>query len=76
MAADSWSILSNAHALGDVRIGALSSSDGSEKWDYSKHAGYYDGDDVLYNGDDDSESPRGYAACSLDNYGYCGRCPH
>ncbi len=83
LAADSGGILSIPHALGDVRLGALSSSDGSERWDYGRPDDFNDDDDDdddddhgLYGRDDDSESPRDYAACSLDDCGYCGHCSY
>jgi len=31
---------------------------------------------VFYGGDDNSESPRDYAACTLDDCGYCRHCPY
>ena len=58
---------------GDIRLGTLSSSDGSERWDYGRHDYSFDNDnDRFYGDDDDSKSPRDYTACTLDDCGYCG----
>ena len=76
LAADSQGI-SMPPVEGDVRFGALSSSDGSERWDYGRHDDFFDDDDDrFYGGDDDSESPRDYTACTLDDCGYCGHCQY
>ena len=75
MAADSWSILSIPRALDDVQLGALRNSDGSERWGDCERDDFYDDEDDDVDGDDNSESQRDYAACSLDDCGYCGHCP-
>jgi len=67
--ADPQGLISNSCALGDVQLGTLSSPDGSERWEDSE-------DDGFYRGDDSPESPKDYAACSLDDCGYCGHCPY
>ncbi len=76
LAADSPGI-SISPVQGDVRLGALSSSDGSERWIYGRHDDSFDDDDDrFYGDDDDSESPRDYTACTLDDCGYCGHCQY
>ena len=76
LAADSRGI-SIPPVQGDVRLGALSSSDGSERWDYGRHDDSFDDDDDRFCGDDDdSESPRDYTACTLDDCGYYGHCQY
>lgn len=67
LAADSRGISSIPPVQGNVRLGTLSSSEGSERWDHGRH-------DDLFDDDDDSESPRGHTACTLDDLGYCGYC--
>jgi len=57
LAADSGGILSVPYALGDVRLGALSSSDGSERWDYGRHDDFNDNDNNgLYGGNDTNDN--------------------
>ena len=77
LAADSREI-SIPPVQGDVRLGALNSSDGSERWDYGRHDDPFedDDDDRFCGDDDDSKSPRDYTACTLDDCGYCGHCQY
>ena len=49
-----------------VDIGALSESDSSERWDYSRHSDY---------GDNGYDSPRDFTACDKE-CGYCGHCDY
>lgn len=82
--ADSEKILSISHALSDVQLGALSSSDESERWNYDWSDDFNDDDDDnnddddydLYDCDDNSESSKDYVMCNLNNCDYCELCSY